>query len=102
MSIQMSIGAEGDLGALGSKDDFASMIRTNPSARQMLLEMVTEKDPALGQQLSQNPALLESFLQNMDSTQADQEDHPSFQIDMFNTEERAAIQRVSINHFVQL
>jgi hypothetical protein len=102
MSIQMSIGAEGDLGALGNMGDLASKIRTNPSIRQKFLEMATQQNPAFGQQLSENPALLDSLLLRMDSTQADREDHPSSQIGMFNTEERAAIQRVSINYLVQL
>ncbi|KAF8810547.1 hypothetical protein BYT27DRAFT_7209338 [Phlegmacium glaucopus] len=81
------------LGALGNTGDFASMIRTNPSIRQRFLAMATQKDPAFGQQLSQNPALLDTLLR-MASTQAHQEDHPSLQTGAFNTEEREAIQRL--------
>jgi hypothetical protein len=68
----------------------------------MVLEMARQKDPAFGQQLSQNPALLDSLLQSMASTQADEEDNSNLQIGVFDTEEREAIQRVSINYFVQL
>jgi len=69
------------------------MIRTNPSMRQKFIEAAIQHDPAFGQELSENPALLDSMI-NMASAQADHE-NSNLQIDMFTAEEREAVQRVS-------
>ncbi|KDR67566.1 hypothetical protein GALMADRAFT_232001 [Galerina marginata CBS 339.88] len=86
------MGAEADKwpGTPGGMDDFASMIRTNPSMRQRFLETAKQHDPAFGQQLSQNPALLDSLLA---SAQADLE-RPTLQNNMLNPEDKESVQRI--------
>ena len=57
--------------------------------RQMFIDTAAQRDPSLGQQLSQNPALLDSLIRRV-SAQAD----PNLQAGMLTPEERGAVQRV--------
>ena len=68
----------------------AEMIHTNPSMQQAFIKAFAQHDPALGQQLSQNPALLDSFIHK-----AKIEVVPNHPIGVLTPEEKCAIERVS-------
>jgi hypothetical protein len=75
---------------MGNPAAMAEMIRTNPSMRESFVKAIAQQNPALGQQLSQNPALLDSFIRNAKIQVA-----PNHHIGVLTPEERCAIQRVS-------
>ena len=87
---------------MGNPAAMAEMIRTNPSMRQSFVKAIAQQNPAFGQQLSQNPAMLDSFIRNA-KIQVVPNHHvgpnhhvsPNHHIGVLTPEERCAIQRVS-------
>lgn len=76
-------------------NSFAEMMRTDPSMRQMFIDMASQEDPAFGQQLKENPGLLDSLVR-MAGAHANQEESGN-DAEMLSAEEREAVQRVSID-----
>ena len=69
-------------------NNIAELIRTNPSMRQSFIDIAAQRDPALGQQLTQSLRLLDTVGSQgqVAATLA--------------REEKGAIQRASINQFL--
>jgi hypothetical protein len=67
-------------------NNIAEMIRTNPFMRQSFIGIAAQRDPALGQQLTQNLQLLDTCQGPFATTLAH--------------EEKGAIQRASVNQFL--
>ena len=63
--------------------------------RQIFIETATQHDPAFGQKLSQNPALLDSLTHVADA-------QANLQADKLSTEERGAVRRVSVIFFCSI
>jgi len=75
-------------------DNIAEIIRTDPSMRQTFIDIATQRDPALGQQLTQNLRLLDIV---STQTAGPQGVHGQFAV---TREEEEAIQRASVNQFL--
>ena len=69
-------------------NNIAELIRTNPSMRQSFIDIAAQRDPALGQQLTQSLRLLDTVGSQgqVAATLA--------------REEKGAVQRASINQFL--
>jgi hypothetical protein len=69
-------------------NNIAEMIRTNPSMRQSFIDITTQRDPALGQQLTQSLRVLDAVGPQGQS------------VATLSHEDKGAIQRASVNQFL--
>jgi hypothetical protein len=76
------------IGREDNMNNIAEMIRTDPSMRQSFINIAAQRDPALGQQLTQSLRLLDTVTRAAGSQ------------GQLAREEKEAIQRASINQFL--